>query len=124
MCFLYVLPRLHEKTFLNVFYSVMLELVLALTVSDAGSALPQLFPGCSRVNPGGLCCLALVLPDHAGRWGFTGSMWRSIPDRLEVSGMVPGGTKVLKKCTTSWKQHQNRNGLNWENLKKIAEIWN
>lgn len=51
-----------------------------------------------------------------------GSKWRSATDRLEVSGAVPGGTKAPIKCTTIQKQHQNRDGLNWENLKKIAEI--
>ena len=111
-----------QKTFLNVFYNVISELALALVVSGAGSVLPQLFPGCSWVIPGGLCCLALVLPDHAGRWGFIGSLWWSAPDRLEVSGTAPGGAKVPMKCTTIRKQHQNRDGLNWENLKKIAEI--
>lgn len=113
-----------RKTFLNVFYNVILELVLTLAVSGAGSVLPQLFPVRSRVIPGGLCCLTLVLLDHAGRRGFIGSRWRSVPDRPEVHGTAPGGTKAPRKCTTSWKQHQNRNGLNWENLKKIAEIWN
>ena len=111
-----------RKTFLNVFYSVMLGLVLALAVSGAGSTLPQLFPGCSWVIPGGLCCLALVLLDHAGRRGFIDYRWRSVPDRLEVPGTAPGGEKVPRKCTTIRKQHQNRDGLNWENLKKIAEI--
>ena len=45
-----------QKTFLNVFYNVISELVLALSVSGTGSVLPQLFPGCSWVIPGGLCC--------------------------------------------------------------------
>ena len=97
MCFLYILPRLHKKTFLNVFYSVMLEFVLALAVSGAGSVLPQLFPVCSRVIPGGLCCLALVLSDHAVRRGFIDSRRRSVTDRLEVSGMVPGRGKSAKE---------------------------
>jgi hypothetical protein len=73
----------------NVFkriYSVALELALVLAVSGAGFTLPQLFPGCSRVIPGGLCCLALVLPDHAGRRGFIDSRRRCIPDQLEVPG--------------------------------------
>ena len=86
-----------QKTFLNVFYSAMLEFVLALVVSGAGSVLPQLFPGCSWVIPGGLCCLALVLPDHAGRRGFIDSRWRSVPDRLEVPGMVTGRGENTKK---------------------------
>ena len=97
MCFLYILPRLHKKTFLNVFYSAMLELVLALSVSGTGSVLPQLFPGCSWVIPGGLCCLALVLSDHAGRRGFIDSRWRSAPDRLEVPGTTPGRGENTKK---------------------------
>ena len=86
-----------QKTFLNVFCSVMLELVLALAVSGTCSVLPQLFPGCSWVIPGGLCCLALVLSDHAGRRGFIDSRWRSAPDRLEVPGMVPGRGKSAKE---------------------------
>lgn len=111
-----------RKTFLNVFYNVLLELVLILAVSGAGSALPQLFPVRSRVIPGELCCLVLVLPDHAGRRGFIDSRWRSVTDRLKVPGMAPRGTKAPRKCTASRKQHQNRAGLNWKNLKKIAEI--
>nr|DAH05471.1 MAG TPA: hypothetical protein [Bacteriophage sp.] len=47
-------------------------MVLILVVSGAGSVLPQLFPVRSRVIPGELCCLTLVLPDHAGRRGFIG----------------------------------------------------
>ena len=102
MCFLYISPRLHKKMFLNVFYNVISELVLALVVSVAGSVLPQLFSGCSRVIPGGLCCLTLVLPGHAGRRGFIDSRWRSVPDRLEVSGMVPGrGENTKKMCDKS-----------------------
>jgi hypothetical protein len=85
------------KTLLNVFYSVLLELVLVLAVSGTGSVLPQLFPVRSRVIPGELCCLALVLPDHAGRCGFVGFRWRSVPDRLEVPGMVPGRGENTKK---------------------------
>lgn len=79
------------------FYNVISELVLALAVSGAGSTLPQLFPGCSRVIPGGLCCLALVLSDHSGRRGFIGSLWWPAPDRLEVSWMVPGRSENTKK---------------------------
>ena len=89
------------KALLNVFYSVLLELVLVLAVSGTGSVLPQLFPVRSRVIPGELCCLALVLPDHAGRCGFVGFRWRSVPDRPDVSGTVPGGTKAPRKCTTN-----------------------
>lgn len=85
------------KTLLNVFCNVISELVLILVVSGAGSVLPQLFPVRPRVIPGGLCCLALVLSDHAGRWGFIGFRWRSVPDRLEVSGMVPGRGENTKK---------------------------
>jgi hypothetical protein len=80
-----------------VFYNVISELVLALAVSGAGSVLPQLFPVRSRVIPGGLCCLILVLPDHAGRRGFIDSRRRSVPDRPEVSGMVPGRGENTKK---------------------------
>ena len=79
------------------FYNIISELVLILAVSGAGSVLPQLFPVRSQVIPGGLCCLALVLSDHAGRWGFTGSRRRSIPDRPEVSGMVPERGENAKK---------------------------
>lgn len=110
------------KTLLNVLYSVLLELILTLAVSGTGSVLSQLFPVRSRVIPGGLCCLALVLSDHAGRRGFIGSRWRSVTDRLEVSGMFPGRARTPRKCMTNQKQHQNRDGLNWENLKKIEEI--
>lgn len=60
------------KTFLNAFYRVLIELILALVVSGAGLVLPQLLPFRSRVIPGGLYCLALVLSDHAGRRGFHG----------------------------------------------------
>lgn len=82
---------------LNVFYNVLLELFLALAVSGAGSVLPQLFPVRSRVVPGGLCCLALILSDHAGRRSFIVSRWRSIPDRLEVPGIAPGRNKNTKE---------------------------
>lgn len=78
-----------RKTFLNVFYNVILELVLALVVSGAGLVLPQLLPVRSRVIPGGPCCLTLVLPDHAGRW--------SVPDRLEVPGTAPGRNENTKE---------------------------
>nr|DAU38459.1 MAG TPA: hypothetical protein [Caudoviricetes sp.] len=54
------------------FYNVISELVLVLVVSGAGSVLPQLFPVRSHVIPGGLCCLTLVLSDHAGWCGFHG----------------------------------------------------
>lgn len=85
------------KTFLNTFYNVMLEpvLVLTLAASDASTVVPGPLPGYSR---------------------------RSVPNRLEVSGTVPRKTKAPRKCTTSLKQHQNPVGLNWKNLKKIAEI--
>lgn len=86
-----------QKTFLNVFYNVISELALVLAVSGAGSVLPQLFTGCSWVIPGGLCCLALVLSDHAGRRGFIDSRWRSAPGRLAVPGMVPGRGENTKK---------------------------
>lgn len=61
-----------RKTFLNAFYNVLLELVLVLAVSGAGSVLPQLFPAGFRVIHGGLCCLPLALSDHAGWCGFHG----------------------------------------------------
>lgn len=70
---------------------------LALAVSGADLVLPQLFPVRSRVIPGGLCCLALVLSDHSGRRGFIGSLWWPAPDRLEVSWMVPGQGESIKK---------------------------
>lgn len=79
------------------FYNVISELVLALAVSGAGSTLPQLFPGCSRVIPGGLCCLTLVLLDHAGRWGFVGFRRWSAPDRLEAPRTAPGRGENAKK---------------------------
>ena len=86
-----------RKTFLNVFYNVILELVLALVVSGAGLVLPQLLPVRSRVIPGGLCCLTLILSDHAGRrslYWFTG---RSVPDRLKVLGIAPGRNENTKE---------------------------
>lgn len=79
------------------FYNVISELVLALAVSDAGSILSQLFPVRSRVVPGGLCCLTLILSDHAGRWGFVGFRRRSVPDRLEVPGIAPGRNENTKE---------------------------
>lgn len=85
------------KTLLNVLYSVLLELILTLAVSGTGSVLSQLFPVHSQVIPCGLCCFALALPEHAGRWGFIGFRWRSVPDRLEVPGMVPGRGENTKK---------------------------
>nr|DAI82173.1 MAG TPA: hypothetical protein [Bacteriophage sp.] len=70
----------------------MFELILALAVSSAGSVL-------SWVPGGGLLLIG---------WQFPGRPW--------------DGERTPRKCTTSQKQHQNRYGLNWENLKKIAEI--
>lgn len=75
----------------------MLELVLTLAASGAGSVLLKLFPVRSRVIPGGLCCLTLILSDHAGRWGFVGFRRRSVPDRLEVPGIAPGRNKNTKE---------------------------
>lgn len=46
--------------------------------------------------------MALVLSDHAGQRGFIDSRCRSAPDRLEVSGMVPGrGEKSYKMYDNS-----------------------
>lgn len=126
MCFLYILPRLHKKTFLNVFYNVISELVLALVVSGAGSVLPQLFPVRSRVIPGGLCCLTLILPDHAGRRGFIGSLRRSVPDRLEVPGMVPGrgenAKKMYDKLKTASKPYRFELGKSEKNCRNLKLI--
>lgn len=58
------------KTFLNLFYNVLLELVLALAVSGAGSVLPKLFPGYPWRAVLLALYLALVFPDHVGRCGF------------------------------------------------------
>nr|DAU67481.1 MAG TPA: hypothetical protein [Caudoviricetes sp.] len=44
------------------FYNVLLELVLSLAVSGAGSVLPQLFPVRSRVIPGGLFLIGWRFP--------------------------------------------------------------
>lgn len=41
--------------------------------------------------------MALVLSDHSGRRDFIGSLWWPAPDRLEVSGMVPGRGENTKK---------------------------
>lgn len=95
------------KTLLNVLYSVLLELVLALAVSGAGSVFLQLFPGCSRVIPGGLYCLALVLPDHAGRRGFVGFRRWSVTDRLEVSGTAPGYSREGREHQGNVRQVRN-----------------
>lgn len=115
-----------QKTLLSVFYSVLLEFVLILVVSGAGSALPQLFPGCSRVIPGGLCCLALVLPDHAGRRGFIGSRRRSVPDRPEVSGMAPGRgentKKMYDKSETASKPGRFELGKSEKNRRNLKPI--
>ena len=91
-------------------------------MSGTSAAVPGVLPGYPRQAVLLVLCLALVLPDHAGRRASMGSWWRSIPDRLAVPGMVPGGARIPRKCTTSPKPHQNRLGLNWKNLKKIAEI--
>lgn len=97
----YVLPiyfaMVARKTLLNVFYNVISELVLILAVPGAGSVLPQLFPVRSRVIPGGLCCLTLILPDHSGRRGFAGFRRWSVTDRLGAPGAVPGRGENTKK---------------------------
>ena len=42
-------------------------------------------------------CLALVFLDHAGRRGFIDSRWQSVPDRMEVSGMITGRSENAKE---------------------------
>nr|DAR06907.1 MAG TPA: hypothetical protein [Caudoviricetes sp.] len=66
----------------------------------ASAATPGLLPG---LSPAG-CVVDSGLSDHAGRRGSR------------------DGIRAPRKSTTSPKQHQNRSSLNWENLKKIAEI--
>lgn len=100
----------------------MSELVLALVVSGAGSALSQLFPVCSRVIPGGMCCLALVLPDHAGRRGFIGFRRRSVSDRPEVPGIAPGRNENTKKMYDKSKTASKPVRFELGKSEKIAEI--
>lgn len=50
------------------------------------AAVPGPLPGYPRRAVFLALCLALVLPDHAGRWGFIGSLWRSVPGRPKVPG--------------------------------------
>lgn len=64
-----------RKTFLNVFYNVILELVLYGCVwrwFGTSAAVPGPLPGYPRRAAFLALCLALVLPDHAGRCGFHG----------------------------------------------------
>lgn len=110
------------KTFLNVFYNVISELVLALVVSGAGSVLPQLFPGCSRVIPGGLCCLVLVLLDHAGRRGFIDSRWRYILDRLEVPGKGRERQENVRQSRNSIKPGRFKLGKSEKNRRNLKLI--
>lgn len=95
-------------------------------MSGAGSVLPQLFPVRSRVIPGGLCCLTLILPDHAGRRGFIGSLRRSVPDRLEVPGMVPGrgenAKKMYDKLKTASKPYRFELGKSEKNRRNLRLI--
>ena len=100
------------------FYNVLLELFLALAVSGAGSVLPQLFPVRSRVFPGGLCCLTLILSDHAGRWGFVGFRRRSVPDRPEVPGIAPGRNENTKEM---YDKSETSSKTGWFELEKYEK---
>lgn len=143
MCFLYILPWLHEKRFLNAFCNVISELVIALSRLALALYFHSCYRSASGLFPAG--CLASACQKRVGRRAFAfrtsadeirrtnyqiaqgrrtfaGSRWRSVPDRSEVPGMVPGRTRKPRKCMTNQKQHQNPVGLNRENLKKVAEI--
>ena len=118
MCFLYILPWLRKNVFKRILQrSVRIGFWFWLFRSCSWSV-----PG---LSPAGLLlvlCLALVRQAMPGGVAFMGSLWRSVPDRLAVPGMVPGEARTPRKCTTSQKSNQNRVSLNRKNLKKIAEI--
>lgn len=75
----------------------MLELVLTLAASGAGSVLLKLFPGYPWRAVLLTLYLALVFPDHVGRCGFVGFRRRSVPDRLKVPGIAPGRNENTKE---------------------------
>lgn len=111
-----------RKTFLNTFYSVMLELVLILVVSGAGSVLPQLFPGCSRVIPGGLRCLTLVLLDHAGRRGFVASGGGLFLIGWRLPGRGENTKKMYDKSETASKPGRFELGKSEKNRRNLRLI--
>ena len=80
--------------------------------------LSQLFPDYPRRAVLLVLCLALVHQIMPGGVDSMDSLWRFVPDRLAVPGMVPGGARIPRKCTTSQKLHQNWVGLNRKNPKK------
>lgn len=118
MCFLYILPWLHEKRFLNAFCNVISELVIALSRLALALYFHSCYRSASGLFPAG--CLASVCQKRVGRRAFAfrtsadeirrtnyqiaqgrrtfaGSRWRSVPDRSEVPGMVPGRGENTKK---------------------------
>ena len=60
------------KTLLNVLYSVLLELVLALAVSVTSVAVPGPLPDLSPASCVSGSLFGSGSPDHAGRRGFYG----------------------------------------------------
>lgn len=116
--FLYILPWLHKNTFKRV-------LQRSIRISF-GSGCVWYFRSCSRSAPGlspaGCTVGALVLLEHAGRRGFIDSRWRFAPDRLEVSGMVPGRGENTKKMYDNSKTASKLGRFELGKSEKIAEI--
>ena len=73
MCFLYILPWLHKSSFKRV-------LQRSVRIGFVSGCVRRWF-GTSTVVPGPL----------------SGYPWRSVPDRLEVSGITPGRNENIKE---------------------------
>lgn len=104
----------------------MFELILALAVSGAGSVLSWLSRSASGLFLAGYAVGSLFGFGSPRSRRAAGLSWVPGGGLLLIGWQFPGrpwdGERTPRKCTTSQKQHQNRYGLNWENLKKIAEI--
>lgn len=103
---LYILPRLRK----NVFKSILqcsVRIGFGSGVSSTSAVVPVPLPGYPR--------RAVLFGS-----GFVRSCRAAGFHRFP--GWSRDGARTPRKCTTNQKQHQNRDGLSWENLKKIAEI--
>ena len=125
MCFLYILPRLRKNAFKRV-----LQRYIRIGFGSGcvwrwlytSTAVPGLLPGHPRRAVLLALYLALVLPDHAGRRGFIGFLWRSAPDRLEVSGRDKGTKEMYDKSETASKPGRFELGKSEKNRRNLRLI--
>lgn len=129
MCFLYILPWLHENAFkLALQCSIRIDFDSGCVWHWFGTsaAVPGPLPGYPRRAVFPALCLALVLPDHAGRWGFIGSLWRSVTGRPKVPGTVPrwgeNSKKMYDKSETESKPGRFELGKSEKNRRNLKLI--